>query len=145
MKRNKIKSLIFGISGQDGSYLSHLLLSKKNEVYGTTRNNNKKNLKNLVTLGILNKVKIIKCDIANFSTVKKLIKKIIPHKIYYLSGQSSVTKSYINPAEAFKSNTLGLLNILEIVKKTNKKIKVFNAVSGQFYGNRKKNVYNRRI
>jgi len=48
VKRNKIKSLIFGISGQDGSYLSHLLLSKKNEVYGTTRNNNKKNLKNLV-------------------------------------------------------------------------------------------------
>ncbi len=36
MKRNKIKSLIFGISGQDGSYLSNLLLNKKNEVYGTT-------------------------------------------------------------------------------------------------------------
>ena len=59
MKKNKIKSLIFGISGQDGSYLSRLLLSKKNEVYGTTRNNNKKNLKNLVRLGVLNKVKII--------------------------------------------------------------------------------------
>ena len=144
MKRNKIKSLIFGISGQDGSYLSHLLLSKKNEVYGTTRNNNKKNLKNLVRLGVLNKVKIIKCDITNFLTVKKLIKKIKPHKIYYLCGQSSVTKSYIDPAEAFKSNTLGLLNILEIVKKTNKKIKVFNAVSGQFYGNRKNNVYNEK-
>ena len=144
MKRNKIKSLIFGISGQDGSYLSHLLLSKKNEVYGTTRNNNKKNLKNLVRLGVLNKVKIIKCDITNFLTVQKLIKKIKPHKIYYLSGQSSVTKSYIDPAEAFKSNTLGLLNILEIVKKTNKKIKVFNAVSGQFYGNRKNNVYNEK-
>ena len=144
MKRNKIKSLIFGISGQDGSYLAHLLLSKKNEVYGTTRNNNKKNLKNLVRLGVLNKVKIIKCDIANFSTVKKLIKKIKPHKIYYLCGQSSVTKSYIYPLEAFKSNTLGLLNILETVKKTNKKIKVFNAVSGQFYGNRKNNVYNEK-
>jgi len=144
MKRNKIKSLIFGISGQDGSYLSHLLLSKKNEVYGTTRNNNKKNLKNLVRLGVLNKVKIIQCNIANFFTVKKLIKKIKPHKIYYLCGQSSVTKSYIDPAEAFKSNTLGLLNILETVKKTNKKIKVFNAVSGQFYGNRKNNVYNEK-
>ena len=144
MKRNKIKSLIFGISGQDGSYLAHLLLTKKNEVYGTTRNNNKKNLKNLVRLGVLNKVKIIKCDIINFVTVKKLIKKIKPHKIYYLCGQSSVTKSYIYPVEAFKSNTLGLLNILETVKKSNKKIKVFNAVSGQFYGNRKNNVYNEK-
>ena len=144
MKRNKIKSLIFGISGQDGSYLSHLLLNKKNEVYGTTRNNNKKNLKNLDRLGVLNKVKIIKCDIANFLTVRKLIKKIKPHEIYYLCGQSSVTKSYIYPAEAFKSNTLGLLNILEIVKKTNKKIKIFNAVSGQFYGNRKNKIYNEK-
>jgi len=144
MKRNKIKSLIFGISGQDGSYLSNLLLNKKNEVYGTTRNNNKKNLKNLVRLGILNKVKIIKCDIANFLSVIKLIKKIKPHEIYYLCGQSSVIKSYIYPAEAFKSNTLGLINILETVKKTNKKIKIFNAVSGQFYGNRKNKIYNEK-
>ena len=144
MKRNKIKSLIFGISGQDGSYLSQLLLNKKNEVYGTTRNNNKKNLINLVRLRILNKVKITKCDIANFLTVRKLIKKIKPHEIYYLCGQSSVTKSYIYPAEAFKSNTLGLLNILETVKKTNKKIKIFNAVSGQFYGNRKNKIYNEK-
>ena len=142
--KKRLKTLIFGISGQDGSYLAHFLLSKKNEVYGTTRYNNKKNLKNLVRLEVLNKVKIIKCDITNFSTVQKLIKKIKPHKIYYLSGQSSVTKSYINPAEAFKSNTLGLLNILETIKKTNKKIKVFNAVSGQFYGNEKNNVYSEK-
>ena len=46
-------------------------------------------------MGILNKVKIIKCDITNFLTVKKLINKIKPQKIYYLCGESSVTKSYI--------------------------------------------------
>jgi len=144
MKKNKIKSLIFGISGQDGSYLSRLLFSKNNEVYGITRNSSKKNLKNLVRLGVLNKIKIIKCNIKNFLTVKKLLKKIKPDKIYYLCGQSSVTKSYIDPAEAFKSNTLGLLNVLETVKNTNKTIKVFNAVSGQFYGNRKNNIYSEK-
>ena len=93
---------------------------------------------------VLNKVKIVKCDITNFRTVKKLIKITKPNEIYYLCGQSSVTKSYIYPAEAFKSNTLGLLNILETVKKTNKKIKVFNAVSGQFYGNGKNNIFNEK-
>jgi len=144
MKKNKTKCLIFGVSGQDGSYLSRLLISKKNKVYGTTRNISKNNLKNLVRLGILNKVKIIKCDIKNFFTVKKLITKIKPDKIFYLCGQSSVTKSYVYPAEAFKSNTLGLLNILETIKKTNKNIKVFNAVSGQIYGNRKNNIYNEK-
>ena len=144
MRKNKIKSLIFGISGQDGSYLSHFLLGKGHDIYGTTRNIRKKNLNNLNKLGVLNKIKIIKCDPKNFKIVKKIIKKIKPQEIYYLCGQSSVTKSFTNPAETFKSNTLGLLNILEIVKETNNKIKVFNAVSGQFYENRKNNIYNEK-
>jgi len=144
MRKKKNKALIFGISGQDGSYLGRLLLDKKIEVFGVTRNVNNKNLENLIRLKVLNKVKIIKCNVANFIAVRKLIKKIKPNEIYYLCGQSSVTKSYIYPAEAFKSNTLGLLNILEIVKKTNKKIKVFNAVSGQFYENEKNNIFNEK-
>ena len=144
MRKNKIKSLIFGISGQDGSYLSHFLLGKGHDIYGTTRNIGKKNLDNLNKLGVLNKIKIIKCDAKNFKIVKKIIKKIKPQEIYYLCGQSSVTKSFTNPAETFKSNTLGLLNILEIVKEINNKIKVFNAVSGQFYENRKNNIYNEK-
>jgi len=143
MKQKK-RALIFGVSGQDGSYLSRFLVSKKNQVYGTTRNNNKRNLKNLISLEIANKVKIFKCDIKNFYQVKKIIQKIKPHKIFYLCGQSSVTESYTNPAESFKSNTLGLLNILETVKESNRKIKVFNAVSGQIYGNQKKNIYNEK-
>jgi GDPmannose 4,6-dehydratase len=144
MEKEKIKSLIFGVSGQDGSYLSHFLINKRHDVYGTTRNNNKKNLKNLSRLKVLEKIKIIKCNIADFLAVKRLVKKIKPDEIYYLCGQSSVTKSYINPVESFRSNTLGLLNILEIVKKTNKKIKIFNAVSGQFYGNKDKNIYSEK-
>ena len=144
MKKKKIKSLIFGISGQDGSYLSHFLINKGYDVCGTTRNSSKNNLKNLVRLGILKKVKIIKCNIVDFLAVKKLIKIIKPDEIYYLCGKSSVTQSFTNPVDSFKSNTLGLLNILDTVKKTNKKIKVFNAVSGQFYGNRKNSVYNEK-
>ena len=144
MRKNRIKSLIFGISGQDGSYLSHFLLGKGHDIYGTTRNIGKKNLNNLNKLGVLKKTKIIKCDTKNFKIVKKIIKKIKPQEIYYLCGQSSVTKSFTNPAETFKSNTLGLLNILEIVKEINNKIKVFNAVSGQFYENRKNNIYNEK-
>ena len=144
MRKNKIKSLIFGISGQDGSYLSRFLLGKGHDIYGTTRNIGKKNLNNLNKLGVLNKIKIIKCNTKNFKIVKKIIKKIKPQEIYYLCGQSSVTKSFTNPAETFKSNTLGLLNILEIVKEINNKIKVFNAVSGQFYENRKNNIYNEK-
>jgi GDPmannose 4,6-dehydratase len=144
MKKKKIKSLIFGISGQDGSYLGHFLINKGHDVCGTTRNSSKNNLKNLARLGILKKVKIIKCNIIDFLGVKKLIKTIKPDEIYYLCGKSSVTQSFNNPVDSFKSNTLGLLNVLDSVKKINKKIKVFNAVSGQFYGNRKDSVYNEK-
>jgi len=144
MKKKKIKSLIFGISGQDGSYLGHFLINKGYDVYGTTRNSSKNNLKNLVRLGILKKVKIIKCNIIDFSRINKLIKIIKPDEIYYLCGESSVTQSFTNPVDSFKSNTLGLLNILDTIKKTNKKIKVFNAVSGQFYGNKKNSVYSEK-
>ncbi len=142
--KKKLTALIFGISGQDGSYLADFLLEKNYKVFGTTRNIRKKNLNNLVKLQILRKVKIFQCDITNILIIRKLIKKIMPNDIYYLCGQSSVTKSYVQPAEAFRSNTLGLLNILETVELTKKKIKVFNAVSGQFYGNRKKNIYNEK-
>ena len=46
MKKKRIKSLIFGVSGQDGSYLSDFLVNKRHDVYGITRNNRKRNLKN---------------------------------------------------------------------------------------------------
>ena len=53
-------ALIFGITGQDGSYLSDFLFNKGHDVYGTTRNTRKKNLSNLKKLGVLSKIKIIK-------------------------------------------------------------------------------------
>ena len=137
-------ALIFGVSGQDGAYLSDLLLRKKIKVIGITRNKNRKNLKNLIRLGVLNKLKIFECNITNFLKVRKLIRETKPNEIYYLCGQSSVSKSYFFPAEAFKCNSLGLLNILETVKKLKKNIKVFNAVSGQIYGNNKNNIYSEK-
>ena len=77
MRKNKIKSLIFGISGQDGSYLSHFLLNKGHDIYGTTRNIGKKNLNNLNKLGVLNKIKIIKCNAKNFKITHKSLKIIM--------------------------------------------------------------------
>ena len=55
----KKKAIIFGITGQDGSYLSRLLIKKNYNVFGVTRNRKKTNLKNLLKLKILNKIKII--------------------------------------------------------------------------------------
>ena len=141
----KKTALIFGISGQDGSYLAHLLLKKKYNVIGCTRKKSKKNLFRLKKLSIINKVKIIKATALNKKFLKNLLKKNKNIKeIYYLAGDSSVLNSFKYPDISFESNAIGILNILVAVKNYNRKIKVFNATSGQFFGNNKKNFYNEK-
>ena len=141
----KKTALIFGISGQDGSYLAHLLLKKKYNVIGCTRKKSKKNLFRLKKLSIINKIKIIKATALNKKFLKNLLKKNKNIKeIYYLAGDSSVLNSFKYPDISFESNAIGILNILVAVKNYNRKIKVFNATSGQFFGNNKKNFYNEK-
>ena len=134
----KIKTaIIFGISGQDGSYLAHYLISKKYKVIGVTRNTKLKNLYRLKRLEILNKVKLIKGDALNFKFCEKLINKKI-NEIYFLSGYSSVTGSFVDPFKSLNTNVIGILNILEVIRKKKNDIRLFNAGSGQFFGNNKK-------
>ena len=140
MKRKK--AIIFGISGQDGAYLSNFLLKKNYEVFGTTRNKSRNNLYRLQKLKILNKVKLIKCSFVSIKFVDSLLEKNKNiQEIYYLAGESSVTKSFKNPENSIKSNTVGILNILLSIKKIKKKIKVFNASSAQIFGNNKDDFY----
>tara|TARA_Y100000294_G_scaffold176690_1_gene199750 strand:- start:567 stop:1529 length:963 start_codon:yes stop_codon:yes gene_type:complete len=141
----KRTALIFGISGQDGSYLAHLLLQKKYNVIGLTRNISKNNLFRLKKLKIINRINILKGTALNKKFLNKLIRKNKNIKeIYYLAGDSSVTNSFKHPDISFKTNAIGILNILISVNKYNKKIKIFNATSGQFFGNNKKNNYSEK-
>jgi GDPmannose 4,6-dehydratase len=144
MKREKI-ALIFGITGQDGSYLANFLIRKNYKVIGITRNLSAKNLFRLKKLNILKKIKLIKGIAVNINFIKEIIKKNKNIKeIYYLAGCSSVVNSFLFPEESLRSNAIGISNILVSVKNINKKIKVFNAASGQFYGNNKKSIYNEK-
>ena len=138
-------ALIFGVSGQDGSYLAEFLIKKNYSVIGVTRNKSKKNMYRLEKLKIFNKVKIIQGAALDQKFLNKIIKKYSSIKeIYYLTGDSSATDSFIYPHKSFESNTTGILNILLTIKKINKKIKVFYAASGQFYGNNKNNYYSEK-
>ena len=138
-------ALIFGVSGQDGSYLADFLIKKNYSVIGVTRNKSKKNMYRLEKLKIFNKVKIIQGVALDQKFLNKIIKKYSSIKeIYYLAGDSSATDSFIYPHKSFESNTTGILNILLTIKRINKKIKVFYAASGQFYGNSKNNYYSEK-
>ena len=131
------KVLIFGISGQDGSYLAKFLLSKKYKVYGTSRSKN--NISNLKKLKINNLLKIYKINPKNYIEVKNIIKKLNPNEIYYFSGVSSIAEANKNPKLTFESITIGTINILESVKHNKKKVRVFFAGSTECFGNLKKN------
>ena len=115
MKRKKT-AIIFGVSGQDGSYLSNFLLKKNYKVIGVSRNINIKNLYRLKRLKILNEINLLKGNASDIKFCNKIINSRI-NEIYYLSGYSSVIGSFINPNISIKSNVLGLLNILQTIKK----------------------------
>ena len=137
----KKTAIIFGVTGQDGAYLSHFLLQKGYKVIGTTRNRSNKNLHRLERLNIKKKITLLTGVALNLKFCEKILRRNI-NEIYYLAGDSSVIKSFETPDISLKSNTEGILNILQTLKQKKYKTKLFNAGSGQFYGDNEKNFYN---
>ncbi len=134
MAQKQKKALIFGISGQDGTFLSKFLLTKDYEIHGTTRNLKKHTLQNLHLIKIFNNVKIHTIDPTKLDIVKNIIKELKPDEIYNLSGQSSVSKSFLTPQDTFYSIAKVSLNILESIKSLNFKCRFYNASSSECFG-----------
>ncbi|MDA9801508.1 GDP-mannose 4,6-dehydratase [Candidatus Pseudothioglobus singularis] len=127
-------ALITGVSGQDGSFLSKLLLSKDYRVVGTSRDHNKINYRNLEILEIKNDIEYRSLAINDFKSVFEIISDICPDEIYNLAGQSSVGRSFEEPMETFESIATATLNLLESIKLIDKDIKLYNACSSECYG-----------
>jgi GDPmannose 4,6-dehydratase len=131
------RALICGITGQDGAYLSQLLLEKGYEVFGTSRDAENTIPKRLSFLGIVDKIKIYSASLIDFRSIIRVLQLAKPDEIYNLSGQSSVSLSFDQPVETFNSIALGTLNLLEAVRLINPQIKVYNAASSECFGDTK--------
>ena len=127
-------ALICGISGQDGSYLAQLLLSKGYTVWGTSRDAQGSAFSNLKKLGIFDHVKLISMVPEDFRSVFMAIKQSSPDEIYYLAGQSSVGLSFEQPAETIQSVVIGTLNMLEACRMADKEIRFYHAGSSECFG-----------
>ena len=128
------RCLIFGISGQDGSYLARHLLSRGDEVWGTSRDAAVGGFPNLDRLAIRDRVTLASAAITDFRSVLQVLAKAQPDEVYHLAGQSSVGLSFEQPVETLESVTLGTLNILEAVRFLGGKMRFYHACSSECFG-----------
>jgi GDPmannose 4,6-dehydratase len=129
------KTLICGISGQDGAYLSRLLLSKGYDVHGTSRDAQMSSFGNLHLLGIRERITVHSMALNDFRSVLQILTKVEPDEIYNLAGQSSVALSFDQPVETLESISVGALNLLEAIRFLGQPIKLYNAGSSECFGN----------
>ncbi|SFO74259.1 GDPmannose 4,6-dehydratase [Algoriphagus ornithinivorans] len=128
-------ALITGISGQDGAYLAQLLLQKGYKVIGLSRQTDRKAFHRLTYLGIEEKVILDTCDLAVLQEVIDFLETHKPDEIYNLAAQSSVGQSFQFPQETFTFNTLSVMNLLEGIRRFDKKIRFYQASSSEMFGN----------
>jgi GDPmannose 4,6-dehydratase len=129
-----MRALICGVTGQDGAYLAKFLLSKGYEVFGASRDAQVSCFANLKTLGIYRKITKVSLAVNDFRSVLQCIQQVEPDEIYNLAGQSSVGLSFEQPVETLESISIGVLNLLEAIRFTGRKIKFYNAGSGEVFG-----------
>lgn len=127
-------ALITGITGQDGAYLSKLLIDKGYDIIGTVRDINNINKSKLEYLNICSNIKFVEVDLTNLVDTKNIISIYQPDEIYNLASQSSVGKSFFEPYETYSFNAISVLTLLESIRIVNLKIKFFQASSNEIFG-----------
>ena len=137
----KKKALVFGITGQDGSYLAEFLLKKKYIVHGVKRRSstiNTERVDHIYQEPHLKKRTFILHygDITDSLSVTRLINEIKPNEIYNLAAQSHVQVSFESPEYTANADALGALRILEAIRfnKLEKKTKFYQAGTSELYG-----------
>lgn len=127
-------ALIAGVTGQDGAYLAHHLLSMGYRVVGTSRDAQMADSTRLERLGILGDVELISLAPNDFRSVLKVVSSVQPQEIYNLAGQTSVGLSFEQPVECMESISVASLNLLEVIRYLGCGIRFFTAGSSECFG-----------
>jgi GDPmannose 4,6-dehydratase len=127
------RSLITGITGQDGSYLAEFLLAKGYEVYGLVRRLSTPN--NGRIEHILPDIDLIQGDLLDQSSLERAIDKSQPDEVYNLAAMSHVGLSFEQPTATGEYNGLGVVRLLEAIRLSGGDIKFYQASTSELYGN----------
>jgi GDPmannose 4,6-dehydratase len=137
--------LIIGVNGQDGTYLTDLLISKNYIVHGIVRQKSQY-LTNKILQNQINKnrIKVHNIDVLDIDCLRALILDIKPNEIYYLATTHELKISKANYHEVMSINISGLINILEIAKHNMPTIKIFYSSSSNVFAGSKESPQNEK-
>ena len=128
------RALITGITGQDGAYLSQLLLGKGYEVCGLLARRGSDTLWRLRELGIENDVRMIDGDLMDLSSLIRALEVSQAGEVYNLGAQSFVGTSWQQPVLTAQVDGVGAINVLEAVRIVNAKARFYQASTSEMFG-----------
>lgn len=127
-----MRALITGVSGQDGSYLAELLLSKGYEVFGIVRRSSSETHERLTH--IRDKIELIHADLLDQVSLSQALKRARPDEVYNLAAQSFVPTSWTQPVLTAEFTAVGVSRMLEAVRDVAPKAKFYQASSSEMFG-----------
>jgi GDPmannose 4,6-dehydratase len=127
-------ALITGISGQDGAYLAALLVEKGYEVVGAARRSASGELWRLREMGVASQVTVLDLELAEYSNVEAVVEYVQPTEVYNLAAQSFVAASFDMPIFTSDVNALGVLRVLEAVRKKAPDARFYQASTSEMFG-----------
>ncbi len=128
------RALITGISGQDGAYLSKLLLDKGYTVYGGHRQSASGEFWRLTELGIFDRIEMVPFELLEPTNITRVLQKVRPTEVYHLAAQSFVGASFEQPIYTADVNALGTLRILEAIRSVDRSIRFYQASTSEMFG-----------
>ena len=126
------RAIITGITGQDGSYLAELLLSKGYEVVGTVRRASAPNYWRIQHL--LDRITIKPADLLDQLSIIRVVDEVRPHELYNLAAMSFVPASWDQPMLTGEFNAQGVTRVLEAIRQVDPSIKMYQASSSEMFG-----------
>ena len=131
-----MKAIVTGVTGQDGAYLTQLLLEKGYTVYGTYRRTSSVNFGRMEDLGVQAhpQLHLVEHDLTDLGSSIALLQKASPDEIYNLAAQSFVGVSFDQPNTTAQITGVGALNLLEAIRLVNPKIRFYQASTSEMFG-----------
>jgi GDPmannose 4,6-dehydratase len=131
----KKRALITGITGQDGSYLAEYLLSQNYDVYGLVRRQSVAENQSSRLMQINDRITRLYGDLTDEWSIVNVMQQVQPDEIYNLAAMSHVRISFDMPAFTIRTNSLGVLNVLEVLRQQCPQARFYQASSSEMFGN----------